>query len=90
MGVHWYIREKKGKNGRSYTYLVKVVCENGRCREYSIGNVEVIGQVMQERKSKGPRPYRRRGVEGRSPQVVRPPGFEPGIAGLGGRRPSPG
>ncbi len=32
---------------------------------------------------------RKRGDGGKAP-VVRPPGFEPGIAGLGGRRPSPG
>ncbi len=30
------------------------------------------------------------GVIGGSGWVVRPPGFEPGIAGLEGRRPSPG
>jgi hypothetical protein len=30
------------------------------------------------------------GVIGGIYWVVRPPGFEPGIAGLGGRRPSPG
>ena len=30
------------------------------------------------------------GVIGGSDWVVRPPGFEPGIAGLEGRRPSPG
>ena len=84
VGVRWYLREKAGK-----LYLVKIVFENGRRREYWIGNVEVIEQVMLERKRRGSRPYRK-WVEGRSPQVVRPPGFEPGIAGLGGRRPSPG
>ncbi len=35
-----------------------------------------------------PQPKKR--GDGGSAPVVRPPGFEPGITGLGGRRPSPG
>ncbi len=77
LGVRWYLRERQGK-----LYLVKIVFAEGRRREHWIGNVEVIEQVMAERKKRGARPYRKR--------VVRPPGFEPGITGLGGRRPSPG
>jgi hypothetical protein len=78
LGTYWYLKRVKGK-----IYLVKVEIINGKRRETSIGNVEVIEQIMNERKKKGSRPYWK-------PSVVRPPGFEPGIAGLGGRRPSPG
>ena len=82
VGVRWYLREKAGK-----LYLVKIVFENGRRREYWIGNVEVIEQVMLERKRRGPRPYHgKRRVEGRSPQVEPPAGFEPATTGLQGRR----
>jgi hypothetical protein len=93
VGVRWYLIEKKG-----HIYLVKKTCESGKCRQEWIGNVEVIAEIMRQYKRGNPRPYykpcnetrERGGVEGRSPHVVRPPGFEPGIAGLGGRRPSPG
>ncbi len=85
MGVRWYLREKAGK-----LYLVKIVFTQGRRREYWIGNVEVIEQVMTERKKRGPRHYRKQGPRGEAPRMVRPPGFEPGITGLEGRRPSPG
>ena len=90
VGVHWYLREKRGRSGRTYIYLVKVVCENGKCRQQNIGNVEAIEQVMMKHKKSGPRPYAKNRGNGGPAPVVRPPGFEPGIAGLGGRRPSPG
>ena len=93
VGVNWYLRVKRKKlrNGeeREYLYLVKVTCRNGKCREEWIGNVEEIERIIREYKRKNPRPYRKRGNRGGAP-MVRPPGFEPGIAGLEGRRPSPG
>ncbi len=78
LGINWYLIPKKG-----HLYLVKKVCLHGKCKQYWIGNVEVIEKVMLEKKQNGARPYKKQGL-------VRPPGFEPGIAGLGGRRPSPG
>ena len=82
MGVRWYLRRKAG-----HVYLVRVVFEGGRRREEWIGNVEEIHRIIREYRQRNPRPYRKPGSEG---GVVRPPGFEPGTTGLGGRRPSPG
>ena len=81
LGVRWYLREKTGK-----TYLVKIVFENGRRREYWIGNVEAIEQVMTGRKKQGPRPYIGALGWGRGSAVAGPAGFEPATTGLGGRR----
>ena len=93
VGVNWYLRRKKKrlKSGeiREYLYLVKVTCVNGSCDQDWIANVEEIERIIKEYKRKNPRPYRKRGNRGGAP-MVRPPGFEPGIAGLEGRRPSPG
>jgi hypothetical protein len=93
VGVRWYLVEKRG-----HVYLVRKTCLSGKCRQEWIGNVDVIEQVMRGLKARGPRPYYRpcsedqdsSGVIGAGAPMVRPPGFEPGIAGLGGRRPSPG
>ena len=81
VGVRWYLREKQGK-----LYLVKAVFEGGRRREEWLGNVEVIEQVMAERKKQGPRPYRKRDPRGEAPRVEPPAGFEPATTGLQGRR----
>ncbi len=78
---------------QGHVYLVKVEIVNGERRDKWIGNVEVIEQVMDSVKRRSPRPYYRPCDEGKElgvGGVVRPPGFEPGIAGLEGRRPSPG
>ena len=81
LGVRWYLREKAGK-----LYLVKIVFTGGRRKEHWIGNVEVIEQVMTERKKRGTRPCRKRETGARSRGVAGPGGFEPPTTGLGGRR----
>ena len=81
LGVHWYIRAKRKrlKSGeeRVYLYLVKVTCANGFCDEDWIANVEEIERIIKEYKKNNARPYTRRGVEVRSPQVAPRAGFEP-------------
>ncbi len=77
LGVRWYLREKQGR-----VYLVRVEFKDGERREEWLGNVEEIARITRDYRKRNPRPYTRK--------VVRPPGFEPGITGLGGRRPSPG
>ena len=81
LGVDWYLRVKrKGlKNGymQEYIYLVKVVCESGKCYEYSIGNAEEIDRIMSEIKKKDERPYARKRGRGAEPSVAPRAGFEP-------------
>ncbi len=83
LGVNYYFRRKKKKlksgEVREYIYLVKVVCENGRCRQQELGNLEEIEKIVGEYKGRNPRPYTRK-------RVADPGGFEPPTTGLGGRR----
>ncbi len=97
VGVNYYLvrKKKRLKSGeeRIYLYLVKVVCMNGQCERYEIGNVEEIDRIMAEYKKRNPRPYRRRRKK-RSPAplcprisvLAGPGGFEPPTTGLGGQR----
>ena len=77
------IRERKG---RYYVYLLER--PNGVARERYVGPLIDVVQTYLKIKE-GNESGNGIGGAGVSP-AVRPPGFEPGTAGLGGRRPNPG
>ncbi|BAB65389.1 hypothetical protein STK_04054 [Sulfurisphaera tokodaii str. 7] len=71
----YILRERKG---RYYVYKLETI--NGEVKErYVAPLIDVVETYIKLKES---------GSVGVSP-TVRPPGFEPGITGLGGRRPNP-
>ncbi len=70
----YILRERKGRY-----YVYKLEYENGKARETYVGSLFDVVETYLKLKENG-------GV-GVSP-TMRPPGFEPGISGLGGQRPN--
>ena len=68
--------------GRYYLYKEWYDKERRTKVSRSLGPLDEIERLVLEARAKA--------GKRRTQNLVRPPGFEPGIAGLGGRRPSPG
>ncbi len=77
----YILRERKGRY-----YVYKLEYENGKARETYVGPLTDVVETYIKIRGAGIRPA---GGMGDLP-TMRPPGFEPGISGLGGQRPNPG